>query len=104
MYGFVSHNYIPVYIFTFFSSVRLSAQARSILEATFTHSRNLASFVVAYKALSLLLRHLEFKPQESHSFIAAFITGYVVFGKYNKINEQVNRSLSYCILYYNMVH
>ena len=79
-----------LYINFVFFCFSVTSQLRSVLEATYTHSRNLASFVVSYKALCLLLRQLESKPRESHSFIAAFIAGYLVFGKYNKINEQVN--------------
>lgn len=66
------------------------SQAQSIWEATFTHSKNLASFVFMYKALTALLRQLESKPREYHSFLAALIGGYLIFGKYNKVNEQVS--------------
>ena len=38
------------------------------------------------------MRAVEKGTKEYHSFIAAFIGGYIVFGKYDKINEQV-RSL-----------
>ena len=68
---------------------RLKDQVRAIWEATFTHSKNLASFVFTYKALTTLMREMEGKPEQYHSFIAAFIGGYLIFGKYNKVNEQV---------------
>ena len=68
---------------------RVKEQVRAILDATFTHSKNLASFVFTYKALTTLMMEIEGKASQYHSFIAAFIGGYIVFGKYNKVNEQV---------------
>ena len=62
----------------------------TVWDATRTHSRNLASFVFTYKALTLLLREIDGKVRQRHAFIAAFIGGYIVFGRYNKVNEQVN--------------
>ena len=67
----------------------LKDQARSILEATYTHSKNLAYFVFTYKSLCAIFGEMWGKPEQIHSFIAAFIGGYLVFGNYNKINEQV---------------
>ena len=64
-----------------------------ILEATYTHSKNLALFVFIYKSLTSLMASMESKPQQYHSFLSAFIGGYFVFGKYNKINEQVSYTL-----------
>ena len=69
---------------------RLQSQVEAVLHATYTHSRNLAAFVVAYKALSLLMREVDGKTRQYHAFIAAFIGGLLVFGRYNKINEQVS--------------
>ena len=68
---------------------RIKDQAKTILEATFTHSTNLAKFVFTYKTLCALFAEIETKPKQYHSFVAAFIGGYLVFGKYNKVNEQV---------------
>ena len=68
----------------------IKEQARAILKATYTHAKNLACFVLTYKALCGLLREVQGKPSQLHSFLAAFIGGYLVFGKYNKINEQVS--------------
>ena len=59
------------------------------MEATYQHAKNLAQFVFTYKALTTLMKELESKPKEYHSFVAAFIGGWLVFGKNNKINEQV---------------
>lgn len=64
-------------------------QAKAIFTATYTHSKNLASFVFLYKGLTSLMHELAGKPEQYHSFLAAFIGGYIVFGKYNKVNEQV---------------
>ncbi|KAK2173023.1 hypothetical protein NP493_910g00026 [Ridgeia piscesae] len=77
----------------------LVKKLRLILQATYTHSKNLASFVLTYKALLLLLRQVETSQKTYHSFIAAFIGGYVIWGKFNKINEQINLYLLSRILY-----
>ena len=36
------------------------------------------------------MAHLLSEKSQWHSFVAAFLGGYVVFGKYNKVNEQVS--------------
>ena len=63
--------------------------AKGIFEATFTHSKNLAMFVFLYKSLTSLMSWLQSDKIQFHSFAAAFIGGYLVFGRYNKVNEQV---------------
>ncbi|XP_060066762.1 peroxisomal membrane protein 4-like [Ylistrum balloti] len=73
--------------------------SKGILEATYTHSRNLALFVFAYKALTNLMAVAQSKPEQFHSFLAAFGAGYFIFGKYNKVNEQINLYLLSRILY-----
>lgn len=74
--------------FTFiFSS--LQSKIKDILEATFTHSKNLALFVMLYKSLTSLMESMQSKPEQYHSFLSAVIGGYLVFGSYNKVNEQV---------------
>jgi len=73
---------------------RLRSQVEAVLDATYIHSRNLAAFVVVYKALTLLLRQCDGKARQYHAFLAAFIGGFLVFGRYNKINEQV-RAICY---------
>ena len=75
--------------FLFYSFLRLLGKLRAIFEATYTHAKNLAFFVFTYKALTGVLRELESQQKQYHSFIAALIGGYLVFGKNNKINEQV---------------
>ncbi|CAD5120737.1 DgyrCDS9296 [Dimorphilus gyrociliatus] len=77
----------------------LMNQLKGILEATFTHSKNLASFVFIYKSISSVLEKLQGDRYQFHSFVAAFIGGYIVFGRYNKINEQINLYLLSRILY-----
>ncbi|XP_066278967.1 peroxisomal membrane protein 4-like [Branchiostoma lanceolatum] len=73
-----------------FKEGSLLEKFKIIAEATHLHARNLAMFVVLYKTLTTLIQKAEQKPQQYHSFIAAFIGGYYVFGKNNRINEQIN--------------
>ncbi|KAK7480426.1 hypothetical protein BaRGS_00028345 [Batillaria attramentaria] len=82
-----------------FKSGSLQSKVETILEATFTHSKNLALFVLLYKSLTSLMASLQSKPEQYHSFLAALIGGYLVFGKYNKVNEQINLYLLSRILY-----
>ena len=72
---------------------RLADQARGILKATYTHSKNLASFVFLYKLLTTSMEKLQSERLEIHSFIAAFIGGFFIWGNYNKVNEQVRRPM-----------
>jgi peroxisomal membrane protein 4 len=67
--------------------------SKGILEATFTHSKNLALFVFLYKSLTSLMSWLQSEKIELHSFVAAFVGGYIVFGRYNKVNEQVSMEI-----------
>ena len=61
---------------------------RRILENTYHHARNLGSFVLVYKTLMTVLKKA-FGPHKVHAFIAAFLGGWLVFGKNNNINMQV---------------
>jgi peroxisomal membrane protein 4 len=61
-----------------------------ILRATYTHSKNLATFVLIYKTLMAIMRRVEGGKGNVHPFISAFIGGYFVFGTHDKINEQVS--------------
>ncbi|XP_025088120.1 peroxisomal membrane protein 4-like [Pomacea canaliculata] len=72
---------------------------QDILQATFTHSKNLALFVTLYKSLTSILASLESKSQQYHSLLSAFIGGYLIFGTYNKVNEQINLYLLSRIIY-----
>ena len=60
-----------------------------ILKATFQHARNLAFFTVIYKTITLVLKRLRGHQHPLHTFLAAMISGYFVFGSNNKINMQV---------------
>jgi hypothetical protein len=68
----------------------LLGHMQGILEATFIHSRNLALLSLGYKVLTACLRYLESTKREHHSFLAAFVCGYFIFGQFNKITEQVH--------------
>lgn len=80
-----------LFFFVFFIFLPTSPQSKlqDILQATFTHSKNLALFVTLYKSLTSILASLESKSQQYHSLLSAFIGGYLIFGTYNKVNEQV---------------
>jgi len=39
------------------------------------------------------MQYIQTDKSQFHSFIAAFLGGYLVFGKYNKVNEQVSVSI-----------
>lgn len=68
----------------------LKDKLQAILEATFTHSKNLASFVFIYKSLTNLMEYVQSEKSQYHSFVAAFLGGYLIWGNYNKVNEQVS--------------
>ncbi|KAF6284746.1 peroxisomal membrane protein 4 [Rhinolophus ferrumequinum] len=68
------------------SSLREKLQA--ILQATYTHSSNLACFVFTYKGLCALQSHVQGETYQMHSFLAAFIGGWLVFRDNNNINSQ----------------
>ncbi|XP_074203258.1 peroxisomal membrane protein 4 isoform X5 [Camelus bactrianus] len=77
----------------------LQEKLRAILQATYTHSRNLASFVFTYKGLCALQSHLQGETYQVHSFLAAFIGGLLVFGNNSTINSQINMYLMSRILF-----
>uniref|UniRef100_A0A7N5JN56 Peroxisomal membrane protein 4 n=1 Tax=Ailuropoda melanoleuca TaxID=9646 RepID=A0A7N5JN56_AILME len=76
-----------------FRSGSLQEKLRAILQATYTHSRNLACFVFTYKGLCALQAHVQGETYQVHSFLAAFIGGLLVFGGNSNINSQVKRRL-----------
>lgn len=63
---------------------------KTIITLTKTHAFNLGRFVFGYKVLVALLRKMEGKENQIHSFLAAFSVGYFVFGEENGVNTQVN--------------
>lgn len=82
-----------------FRSGSLQEKIKAILEATYGHSRNLALFVLAYKGLTSTLAWGESKSHQIHHFLSAFCAGYVIFGRYNKVNEQINLYLLSRVIY-----
>lgn len=73
-----------------FLLLSLREKLKSIAEATYTHSRNLAYFVFTYKGLMALQSRLQGKKVPFHSFFAACIGGWLVFGDNNPVNSQVS--------------
>ncbi|XP_018944459.1 peroxisomal membrane protein 4 [Cyprinus carpio] len=82
-----------------FRSGSLREKFRAIAQATYTHSRNLACFVLTYKGLQALQQRLQGKVLQSHSFLAACVGGWLVFGENNNINSQINMYLLSRILF-----
>ncbi|NXL27259.1 PXMP4 protein, partial [Glaucidium brasilianum] len=72
-----------------FKSGSLREKLKSIAQATYTHSRNLAYFVFTYKGLMALQSQLQGKKIPFHSFFAACIGGWLVFSENNPINNQI---------------
>ncbi|XP_077581966.1 peroxisomal membrane protein 4 [Stigmatopora nigra] len=88
------------FVMTFlFRSGSVAEKLRAILKATYTHSRNLACFVLTYKGLQALLAKLQGRRLQSHSFLAACVGGCLVFGDNNNINSQINMYLLSRILF-----
>ncbi|KAK0043992.1 peroxisomal membrane protein 4 [Biomphalaria pfeifferi] len=82
-----------------FRNGSLKDKILAIFEATYTHSRNLALFVFAFKGLTSTLSWGESKSHQLHAFLSAFCAGFVIFGKYNKVNEQINLYLMSRVIY-----
>lgn len=76
---------------------------KAIVRATYTHSRNLAYFVFTYKGLLALQSRMQGKKIPFHSFLAACIGGWLVFGENNNINSQVNDGVV-CFWVYTAAH
>ncbi|GAB1609109.1 peroxisomal membrane protein 4-like [Argonauta hians] len=77
----------------------LSEKIRGILEATYTHGKNLALYNVIHKSIMYVLEWFSKKRRPSHLFAAGVVAGYFVFGNYNKVNEQINLYLMSRVLY-----
>ncbi|KAJ1124819.1 hypothetical protein NDU88_003268 [Pleurodeles waltl] len=82
-----------------FKSGSLQDKLKSIALATYTHSRNLAYFVFTYKGLLALQKYLRGERLQIHSFLAACVGGWLVFGENNHINSQINMYLLSRILF-----
>ncbi|XP_070796045.1 peroxisomal membrane protein 4 isoform X2 [Pituophis catenifer annectens] len=77
----------------------LKEKLKAILQATYTHSKNLAYFVFTYKGLMAMQSRMQGKKVPFQPFLAAFIGGWLVFGENNNINSQVNMYLLSRILF-----
>lgn len=86
---------------TLFHDTPIRERIQFIARATFLHARGLAFLNLTYKSICLLLERLtsEAKRRPEHVLLAGGIAGYIVFGKYNKINEQVNLYLLSRVIY-----
>lgn len=82
--AFLLFSFNRLFLFSLREKLKLIAQA------TYTHSRNLAYFVFIYKGLMALQSQLLGEKIPFHSFLAACIGGWLVFGENNPINSQVN--------------
>ncbi|XP_075428034.1 peroxisomal membrane protein 4 [Ascaphus truei] len=82
-----------------FRSGSLREKLKAILQATFTHSRNLACFVFTYKGLLAAQGKLQGGSAQIHSFLAACVGGWLVFGENNNINSQINMYLLSRVLF-----
>ncbi|XP_075419884.1 peroxisomal membrane protein 4 isoform X1 [Tenrec ecaudatus] len=82
-----------------FRTGSLRDKLRAILQATYTHSRNLACFVLTYKGLCALQSRAQGKTHQMHSFLAAFFGGLLVFHENNNINSQLNMYLLSRVLF-----
>jgi len=78
-----------------FTYYRIKEKFRFILKATYQHGRNLAFFVTIYKTLMVVQRRAWGQEKGFHAFFAGLIGGYIVFGKNNNINQQVNISFPF---------
>ncbi|XP_078508401.1 peroxisomal membrane protein 4 [Lissotriton helveticus] len=82
-----------------FKSGSLQDKLKAIALATYTHSRNLAYFVFTYKGLLAFQKYLQGERLQIHSFLAACVGGWLVFGENNQINSQINMYLLSRILF-----
>ncbi|XP_034269934.1 peroxisomal membrane protein 4 [Pantherophis guttatus] len=82
-----------------FKSGSLKEKLKAILQATYTHSRNMAYFVFTYKGLMAMQSRMQGKKVPFQSFLAAFIGGWLAFGENNNINSQINMYLLSRILF-----
>ncbi|ESO10930.1 hypothetical protein HELRODRAFT_71941 [Helobdella robusta] len=85
-----------------FKTATFQEHVRAIIKATYTHSRNLASYVAIYKIISIFLQRFNILQNSKYGvnhFLAAVIGGFCVFGQENKINEQINLYLLSRVIY-----
>uniref|UniRef100_A0A8C4WW70 Peroxisomal membrane protein 4 n=1 Tax=Eptatretus burgeri TaxID=7764 RepID=A0A8C4WW70_EPTBU len=82
-----------------FRSTSMQEKLRTIVYATYTHSRNLACFVFIYKSLTVAQRWLLGCARQPQAFLAACVGGWLVFGTNNSINSQINMYLLSRVLF-----
>ncbi|KAM6147711.1 peroxisomal membrane protein 4 isoform 1-T1 [Erethizon dorsatum] len=82
-----------------FRSGSLREKLWAVLQATYTHSWNLARFVLTYKGLCALQAHLQGQTHQVHSALAACLGGMLVFGENNNLNSQINMYLTSRVLF-----
>ncbi|XP_041059897.1 peroxisomal membrane protein 4 isoform X1 [Carcharodon carcharias] len=82
-----------------FRSGSLLDKLKAIAQATYTHSRNLAIFVFLYKGLLAAQQWLQGEKAQFHSFFAACVGAWFVFGDNNPIKSQINMYLLSRILF-----
>uniref|UniRef100_UPI00358F34A7 peroxisomal membrane protein 4 n=1 Tax=Myxine glutinosa TaxID=7769 RepID=UPI00358F34A7 len=82
-----------------FRSSSVQEKLKTIVRATYTHSRNLACFVFIYKSLTGAQRWLQGCARQPQAFLAACVGGWLVFGNNNSINSQINMYLLSRILF-----
>ncbi|XP_059589233.1 peroxisomal membrane protein 4 isoform X2 [Alligator mississippiensis] len=68
---------------------KIRAPHALVMTFLFKSGRNLAYFVFTYKGLMALQSRLQGKNFQFHSFLAACIGGWLVFGENNAINSQI---------------
>ncbi|CAB3406383.1 unnamed protein product [Caenorhabditis bovis] len=81
------HALVMVFLF---GEGTLAQKLQTIFRLTRMHATNLAKFVFSYKLLEGTLGKIEGVRREWHSFAAAFLVGYLVFGENNAVNMQIN--------------
>lgn len=80
-----------VMTFLFRNHLPFRKKMELIMDATYQHSRNLATFVGIYKTLMVLMRRmrLDGKERSIDSFLSGLVGGWIVFGKDTGVNQQV---------------
>jgi len=81
------HSFVMTLLF---SKENLRDKIKSIILATYAHSKSLSLFVLIYKTLMLIQKRMNNQTEHSiHSFVSGLIGGYLVFGSYSNVNNQI---------------
>lgn len=74
-----------------FRSGTLTSKLRAVVKATYTHSKNLGTFVALYKAACAVLRRARGgKDDGLTSFVAGAAAAFIVWGDESPVNSQIN--------------